>query len=123
MTKAEAAGYAPSVAVLRPEGWETIELTAASDEAVAFRGVPIDTLERKIWGLRVVLSTALPAKAGLVLDPSAVSIDTLGGLDVEWSTESGELFSHNQLPARVETRIGISVYQPAAIYRVATQAA
>ncbi len=123
LTKAEAAGYAPGVAVLRPEDWEAIELTATSDDAVAFRGVPIDLLERKLWGLRVVLSTALPTKTGLVLDPSAVSIDTTGGIDIEWSTESGELFSHNQVQARVETRIGVSVYAPAAVYKVATAAA
>ncbi|MDH3045348.1 HK97 family phage prohead protease [Gordonia alkanivorans] len=122
MTKAEALGYTPGVAVLRPEDWEAIELTATSDDAVAFRGVPIDLLERKIWGLRVVLNTALPAKTGLVLDPAAVSIDHLGQVDVEWDG-SGDLFSHNQVQARVETRIGVSVYAPAAIYRVATAAA
>lgn len=122
MTKAESLGYTPGVAVLRPEDWEAIELTATSDDAVAFRGVPIDLLERKLWGLRVVLSTALPTKTGLVLDPSAVSIDNLGGIDVEWTAEAGDLFAHNQVQARVETRIGVSVYQPAAIYRVATAA-
>ncbi|EGD56736.1 HK97 family phage prohead protease [Gordonia neofelifaecis] len=123
LTKAEAAGYAPSVAVLRPEDWEAIELTATSDDAVAFRGVPIDLLERKLWGLRVVLSTELPAKTAIVLDPSSVSVDTLGGLDIEWSTESGDLFSKNQVQARVETRIGVSVYAPASIYKVTTAAA
>ena len=121
MTKAEALGYAPSVAILRPEDWEAIELTATSDDAVAFRGVPIDLLERRIWGLRVVLSTELPAKTGLVLDPSAVSIDTLGNVDVEWDA-SGDLFKRNMVQGRVECRIGVSVYAPAAIYRVATAA-
>ncbi len=124
LTKAEAAGYAPTVAVLRPEDWEAIELTATSAEAIAFRGVPIDLAERKIWGLRVVVATALPVKTGLVLDPAAVSIDIVGRrIDIEWSAESGELFQRNQLQARVEGRFGLSVYQPAAIYRVATQAA
>ncbi|WP_411815620.1 HK97 family phage prohead protease [Gordonia sp. SND2] len=123
LTKAEAAGYAPSVAVMSPADWEAIELTATSDDAVAFRGVPIDLLERKLWGLRVVLSTELPAKTAIVLDPSSVSVDTLGGLDIEWSTESGDLFSKNQVQARVETRIGVSVYAPASIYKVTTAAA
>lgn len=124
LTKAEAAGYAPSVAVLRPEAWESIELAATSDQAIAFRGVPIDLTERRIWGLRVVLSTALPVKVGVVLDPAAVSIDIVGPrIDIEWSAESGELFQRNQIQARVEGRFGVSVYQPAAIYRVATAAA
>lgn len=124
LTKAESAGYAPSVAVLRPEAWEEIELAATSDQAIAFRGVPIDLTERRIWGLRVVLSTALPVKVGVVLDPAAVSIDIVGPrIDIEWSAESGELFQRNQIQARVEGRFGVSVYQPAAIYRVATAAA
>ncbi|ANY24397.1 HK97 family phage prohead protease [Gordonia terrae] len=123
LTKAEAAGYVPTVAVLRPEAWEEIELTATSADAIAFRGVPIDLTERKIWGLRVVLSTALPVKTGLVLDPAAASIDIVGRrIDIEWSAEAGELFQRNQLQARVEGRFGLSVYQPAAIYRVATAA-
>lgn len=121
-TKAEALGYAPSVAILRPEDWEAIELTATSADAIAFRGLPIDLAERKVWGLQVALSTALPSKVGLVLDPAAVSIDTMGRVDTEWD-QSGELFRTNMVQGRVETRIGISVFQPSAIYKVATQAA
>ena len=76
----------------------------------------------QLWGLRVVLSTALLVKTGLVLDPPAVSIDTLGGVDIEWSTESGDLSPKNQVQAHVETRIRVSVYAPASSYRVATAA-
>ena len=123
ITSAETLGYAPSVLVISPADWEALELLATTDAALSYRGVPLDQGERKIWGLRAVLSGALPAKTALVLDPAAVSIDTVGGIDVEWSTESGELFSRNQVQARVETRIGVSVYQPAAVYRVATAAA
>ena len=48
---------------------------------------------------------------------------SLGNLDVEWSTEFGELFSRSQIQIRMETRIGESIYQPAAIYRRPPQAA
>lgn len=123
ITAQEALGYAPSVLVIRPDDWETLELLATTDAALSYRGVPLDQGERKIWGLRAVLSTALPAKTAVVLDPNAVSIDTVGGIDIEWSTESGELFARNQVQLRVEGRFGVSVYQPAAVVRVATQAA
>ena len=74
--------------------------------------------------VRVVLSTALPVKVGVVLDPAAISIDIVGPrIDIEWSVESGELFQRNQIQARVEGRFDVAVYQPAAIYRVATAAA
>ncbi|MDL9944979.1 HK97 family phage prohead protease [Gordonia sp. ABSL11-1] len=123
ITAQEALGYAPSVLVIRPDDWEALELLATTDAALSYRGVPLDQGERRIWGLRAVLSTALPAKTALVLDPNAVSVDTVGGIDVEWSTESGELFARNQVQLRVEGRFGVSVYQPSAVVKVATQAA
>ncbi|QHN18593.1 HK97 family phage prohead protease [Gordonia amarae] len=123
ITSQESLGYSPSVLVISPQDWETLELLAATDAALSYRGVPLDQGERKIWGLRAVLDVTLPAKTALVLDPAAVSIDTVGGIDVEWTSEAGELFSRNQVQARVETRIGVSVYQPSAIVKVGTAAA
>lgn len=122
ITAQETLGYAPSVLVISPADWEALELLATTDAALSYRGVPLDQGERKIWGLRAVLSTGLPAKTAVVLDPNAVSIDTVGGVEIEWAKEAGDLFSHNQIQARVETRIGVSVYQPAAVVKVATAA-
>lgn len=123
ITAAEALGYAPSVLVISPADWEAVELLATTAQAIAFRGVPIDQAERKIWGLTAVLATGLPAKTALVLDPAAMSIDTVGGVEIEWAKESGDLFSRNQVQVRVETRIGVSIFQPAAITKVTTAAA
>jgi HK97 family phage prohead protease len=123
ITQAESLGYAPSVLVIAPGDWEALELLATTDAALSYRGVPLDQGERKIWGLRAVLSTALPAKTALVLDPAAVSIDIIGPVQVEWTTESGELFARNQVQVRVEGRFGVSVYQPTAVFKVATAAA
>lgn len=123
ITSAEAQGYQLGVLVMSPTDWETVELAAvATDAAVAFNGAPVDLQERKLWGLRVVLNGALPAKTALALDPSAVSVDVVGRqVDVEWDG-SGELFSRNALRLRVEGRFGLSVYQPAAVYKVGTAA-
>lgn len=123
ITSAETLGYEPSVLFIRPDDWETLELLATTDAALSYRGVPIDQMERRIWGLRAVLSTALPAKTAVVLDPAAVSVDVVGSaVDIEWDT-GGELFAHNQTRVRVEGRFGLSVYRPEAITKVATQAA
>ncbi|WAC58233.1 HK97 family phage prohead protease [Gordonia sp. SL306] len=124
ITQAESLGYEPSVLVISPADWEALELLATTDAALSYRGVPLDQGERKIWGLRAVLATGLPAKTAIVLDPAAVSIDIVGpAVQVEWSTESGELFARNQVQVRVEGRFGISVYQPTAVFKVATAAA
>ncbi|MFE0752017.1 phage major capsid protein [Gordonia sp. NPDC058843] len=40
LTEAEAAGYAPTVAVLRPEIWEEIELTVTSADALPSAACP-----------------------------------------------------------------------------------
>ena len=124
ITQAESLGYEPSVLVISPADWEALELLATTDAALSYRGVPLHQGERKIWGLRAVLSTGLPAKTALVLDPAAVSVDIIGpAVQVEWTTESGELFARNQVQVRVEGRFGVSVYQPAAVFKVATAAA
>lgn len=123
ITAQETLGYEPSVLFISPADWEAIELKATSDEALAFRGVPIDLMERKVWGLRAVLTTALPAETAVVLDPSAVSVDVVGSaVDIEWDA-SGALFETNQMRVRVEGRFGLSVYRPEAIVRVETAAA
>lgn len=121
ITAQESLGYAPSVLAVSPADWEALELLAATDAAVGYRGVPLDQGERRIWGLTAVLSNALPAKTAVVLDPAAVSVDVVGGIDVEWDG-AGSLFAKNQVQVRVEGRFGLSVYQPAAIVKVATAA-
>lgn len=122
ITAQETLGYEPSVLFISPADWEAVELLATSDDAIAFRGVPIDLLERKLWGLRAVLTTALPAKTAVVLDPSAVSVDVVGSaVDIEWDA-SGALFEKNQMRVRVEGRFGVSVYRPEAIVKVGTAA-
>ena len=122
ITAQESLGYEPSVLFITPADWEALELLATTDAALAYRGVPIDQMERRIWGLRAVLTTALPAKTAVVLDPSAVSVDVVGAaVDIEWDT-SGELFEKNQTRVRVEGRFGVSVYRPEAIVKVGTAA-
>ncbi|AUH68895.1 MULTISPECIES: phage major capsid protein [Gordonia] len=122
ITAQETLGYEPSVLFISPADWEAVELLATSDDAIAFRVVPIDLMERELWGLRAVLTTALPAKTAVVLDPSAVSVDVVGAaVDIEWDT-SGELFERNQTRVRVEGRFGVSVYRPEAIVKVGTAA-
>lgn len=122
ITAQETLGYEPSVLFISPADWEAVELLATSDDAIAFRGVPIDLMERKLWGLRAVLTTALPAKTAVVLDPSAVSVDVVGSaVDIEWDA-SGELFEKNQMRVRVEGRFGVSIYRPEAIVKVGTAA-
>lgn len=123
ITAAESIGYSPSVLVISPADWEALELLAATDAALSYRGVPLDQGARKIWGLTAVLSTALPAKTALVLDPAAVSVDIVGpAVQVDWTDQSGELFRRNEVQVRVEGRFGLSVYQPTAVFKVATAA-
>ena len=55
------------VIVLHANDWEKIELLTASTGSIDTRGVPIDPVARRLWGVPVVVNNTLPAKFGLVI--------------------------------------------------------
>lgn len=54
-------------------------------------------------------------------DWSTVQLLTRQGVAVDWS-EAGDLFTHNQVQYRAETRVGLAVKRPAALSTVALTA-
>ncbi|WP_176459984.1 phage major capsid protein [Rhodococcus sp. 14-2470-1b] len=123
ITKLEVIGKSPSVFVLSPTDWEALELTAATDDAVDYRGLPVDRAAQKLWGVPVSLSTALAAKAGVLLDTSTLRVVTdTQGVEVKWSENYADDFAKNQLRARCEGRFELEVQQPLGTVKIATQA-
>ncbi|MDH3026410.1 HK97 family phage prohead protease [Gordonia alkanivorans] len=123
ITKLESLGYTPSVLAVSADDWEAIELLTASSGATDVRGVPVDAVTRRLWGVQAVVSTVLPAKTAILLDGSAVSIDLDGQVDTRWSDSVGDDFTKNFVRARVESRFGLSVFKPNAVVSIATAAA
>ena len=115
-------GYVPSVIVLHTYDWRDIELLTATSGATDVRGVPIDPVERKLWGCSVVINNTLGAKTGLVLGEGAVVIDHDGLIETKWTDSVDDDVLKNQVRCRVESRFGVSVMQPGAVVKVATAA-
>ncbi|MGK2903590.1 MAG: HK97 family phage prohead protease [Mycobacterium sp.] len=122
LTILDTGGYEPGVIVLSAADWEAIELLESSAGATDVRGVPIDPVARRLWGVPVVLNQGLGAKTGLVVGRDAVTVDHDGAVDVAWSDAVSDDFAKNFLRCRVEGRFGVSVNQPGAVVRIGTAA-
>lgn len=122
ITTLEANGYTPGVIVLHANDWEAIELLTATSGATDVRGVPIDPIARKLWGVNVVLNQGLGEEVGLVIGDGAVTVDHDGQVDVRWSDAVSDDFAKNQVRCRVEGRFGVSTNQPGAVVKLATAA-
>ena len=122
LTTLEANGYQPGAIVLSAADWESLELLSVSKGATDVRGLPVDSVARRLWGYPVALNQSMPAKTGLVIGAGAVIVDTDGKLDVAWSEAVADDFARNQTRCRTELRVSVSVSQPQAIVKVATAA-
>lgn len=123
VTKIENAGYTPSAFALSPADWEALELARTDTAGTLELGGPVDRAARKLWGVPIAICNALPAKTAVLLDSSAVALDTDGRLDVQWSEAVGDDFAKNLLRARCESRYHVSVYQPLGVVKLATATA
>ena len=120
----DASGYdtAGGVIVLSAGDWETTELLESTSGATDVRGVPVDPVQRRLWGILVVLNQGLGAKTGLVIARDALTVDHDGQVDIRWSDAVSDDFRKNFIRCRVEGRFGVSVNQPGAVVKVATAA-
>lgn len=122
ITLLEASGRTPGVFVMSPLDWESLELARRSDGAFDLSHTGIDRAQQKLHGVRVVLSTVLPAKTALLLDLSAVNVDTdTHGLIIENGVINDQ-FARNQKCILVEGRFGVSVTRPSGVVEIATAA-
>ena len=86
------------------------------------RGVPVDPVACRLWGVQVVINNTLGAKVGLVLGEGSVIIDGDGRIETKWTDAVDDDVLKNQVRCRVEARAGVSVVQPGAVVKVATAA-
>lgn len=124
ITKLEAAGHEDNhVIVLSPADWEAAE-TARAEGSGQLEAVANVTqrAQRTLWGVPVVVSTALPGGTGLVLDREAVVVYTDDVVDVRWSETVADDFQKNLVRARVESRYAAVVSKPLGVVKVATAA-
>lgn len=126
----------PDGIVLHPTDWQTIRLLKdannqyygggpfnygpygvgdARDFNTVTRSVPQDTL----WGLRVVVTTAMTQGTALVgAFATAAQVFRNGGLTVEATNSNEDDFKTNKVAIRAEERLALAVYRPAAFSTV-----
>jgi HK97 family phage major capsid protein len=119
----------PDSVVMHPEDWYQI-VTAVSDQAgdaaaglasknplvVAAGGFGGDVAAR-LWGLKVVPSTAIASGTALVGKfggGDAAQIVMRQGIDLAVSDSHSDFFAKNQLAIRLTMRMGFVVYKPTA---------
>jgi HK97 family phage prohead protease/HK97 family phage major capsid protein len=123
ITKLETNGYTPGLFTFSPEDWEAIESLVSTDSAVTYQGLPIDREARKLHGVPVTVSNALPDSTGLLLDTESVDVDTdTDGIEILWFQINDDA-SKNQSRCRVEGRFEVSVTLPQGIVKIDTAAA
>ncbi|PVY29921.1 phage major capsid protein [Williamsia muralis] len=122
ITKLESLGYKPSAIVLRPDDWETVELSQTSGSGeYRMAASPVDRAAQRLWGVQVVLSNAPEVGDGLLLAQDSVRLYTDGVIDAQWDG-FGANFDRNETRLRVESRFEVAVAHPLGVVRFETAA-
>lgn len=121
VTAVESIGHTAGTFVLSPADWEKLELARTETAGSLELGGPVDRAKRTLWGVNIAICNALPAKTAVLLDPTALAIDTDANVELKWDS-SGDNFDKNLMRARVESRYHLSVYQPLGVVKIATAA-
>jgi len=114
----------PDAIVLHPEDWYQI-VTAVSDVTTSGSKNPLvvaagnfgSDVAARLWGLKVVPSTAIAAGTALVGKfggGDAAQIVMRQGVDLAVSDSHSDFFAKNQLAIRLTMRMGFVIYRPTA---------
>ncbi len=131
MTKVETGtDFEADAVVINPADYETLRL--AKDSNLQYYGGGYFAgeygngaiLEKPaIWGLRTVVTSAIPAGTALVgAFKQAASVIRKGGLRVEMTNTNEDDFTNNLVTVRVEERLGLIVRYPAAFVKATLSA-
>lgn len=125
LTKLEVVGLTGLAYVLHPSDWADIETATASGSGeflLQGAGAPIDSIERRLWGVRVVTDVAITAGTGLLIAEDAVELATDGRVKVEWAAAADD-FTKNLVRARCEGRFGVALGRPLGVVELDLTAA
>lgn len=105
----------PDGIVMHPNDWEGIVLLKDSTGLYMGGGPFSSEAGPTLWGLRVVVTTAVTEAAPIVgAFGSASQVFRKGGLTVEASNSHSDYFVKNKTAIRAEERLALAVYRPAA---------
>lgn len=109
-------GYIPSVIVLNPSDWASLELQRNTSGQFDLRPgeTPTNSVERRLWGAQVVCSRFLAAGQAVIIGQNTVGVfmDKTTGIEGKWAEEASDAFERNQVVGRAEGRFEVATYRP-----------
>ena len=105
----------PDAIVIHPNDWEGIVLLKDGQQNYLGPGPFAAEAGRTLWGLNVVVTTAV-AEAQPIIGAFATASQVFrkGGLSVEASNSHSDYFVKNKTAVRAEERLALAVYRPSA---------
>lgn len=103
----------PTGLVVHPNDWQDIRLLKDANSQY-YGGGPFGQMAPdNLWGLNVVITTAITEGVALVgAFSSAAQVFRKGGLTVEATNSDGDDFKYNRVAIRFEERVALAVYRP-----------
>jgi HK97 family phage major capsid protein len=110
----EASGFAADAIVMAPATWQTLRLGKDAEARYYGGGYFADGQGKQLWGLPVVVTTAVTASQIIVGAFKACgSVVQKGGVSVEATNSNEDDFVKNLMTIRAEERLALAVRRPA----------
>lgn len=118
MTKVRTGGRArPNLVVLQSANYQRLGLTKTAEGIYVF-GNPADAPLTRIWGVQIVVSDALTAGTGMVLDSDYARIKLRRDLTIATSDSHASYFPANLIAMRAHLRAGLQILRDEAICKL-----
>lgn len=118
ITVAQISEYQPDTAVLHPTDWQNIELDTDTTGAFRVSVNPQNALTPRLWGLNVVVTTAITVGAYLIgAFRLGATLWERHGVRLLMSDSHGTNFTSNILVLLAEMRAALTVWRPAAFVK------
>ena len=110
----EVSGFAADAIVMAPATWQTLRLGKDGESRYYGGGYFADGQGKQLWGIPVVVTTAVTASQIIVGAFKACgSVVQKGGVSVEATNSNEDDFVNNLMTIRAEERLALAVRRPA----------